>query len=141
MSEEKSTSAVEQSVNRFFATFECAQQTASIENVYGQPIASGETLVVPIASVSQAFGLGGGGGSIGHNKPAEDKRTEEGMGGGGGGLVRARPIAVAEINAEGVKVHAVVDENRALAVSLAFAAWAVFWTARTLIKIFKPAAN
>ncbi|HZY42541.1 MAG TPA: spore germination protein GerW family protein, partial [Anaerolineae bacterium] len=105
--------------------------------VYGQPIVSGETLVVPIASVSQAFGMGGG---IGHNEPAEDKRNE-GVGGGGGGLVRARPIAVAEIDAEGVKVHAVVDENRALAVSLAFAAWAVFWTARTLIKIFKPATN
>jgi uncharacterized spore protein YtfJ len=137
MSEEKSTSAVELGVNRFFATFECAQQTVSIENVYGQPIVSGETLVVPIASVSQAFGLGGG---IGHTEPAEDKRTE-GAGGGGGGLVHARPIAVAEIDAEGVKVHAVVDENRALAVSLAFAAWAVFWTARMLIKIFKPAAN
>ena len=137
MSKEKSTSAVEQGVNRFFATFECAQQTVSIENVYGQPIASGETLVVPIASVSQAFGLGGG---IGHTEPAEDKHIEGG-GGGGGGLVRARPIAVAEIDAEGVKVHAVVDENRALAASLAFAAWAVFWTARTLIKIFKPAAN
>jgi uncharacterized spore protein YtfJ len=137
MSEERSTSAVEQGVNRFFATFERAQQTVSIENVYGQPIASGETLVVPIASVSQAFGLGGG---IGHTEPAEDKHNEGG-GGGGGGLVRACPIAMAELDAEGVKVHAVVDENRALAVSLAFAAWAVFWTARTLIKIFKPAAN
>lgn len=41
------------------------------------------------------------------------------------------------IDADGVKVHAVVDENRALAVGLAFAAWAVFWTARTLIKIFR----
>jgi len=137
MSEEKSTSAVEQGVNRFFATFEGARQTVLIENVYGQPIVSGETLVVPIASVSQAFGLGGG---IGHTEPAEAKNNE-GVGGGGGGLVRARPIAVVEIDAEGVKVHAVVDENRALAVSLAFAAWAVFWTARTLIKIFKPATN
>ena len=137
MSEEKSAPAVELGVNRFFATFERAQQTVSIENVYGQPIVSGETLVVPIASVSQAFGLGGG---VGQTEPAEDKRTE-GAGGGGGGLVRARPIAVAEIDAEGVKVHAIVDENRALAVSLAFAAWAVFWTARTLIKIFKSAAH
>ncbi len=119
MSEATSTSAVEQGVNRFFGTFDQVQKAIAIENVYGQPIASGETLVVPIASVSQAFGLGGG----------------------GGGMVRARPIAVAEIDADGVKVHAVVDENRALAVSLAFAAWAVFWTARTLIKIFKPAAN
>jgi uncharacterized spore protein YtfJ len=136
MSEAVSTSAVEQGVNRFFGTFEQAQRAIAIENVYGQPIASGETVVVPIASVSQVFGMGGGIGSDG-----EAGTRDEGVGGGGGGLVRARPIAVAEIDADGVKVHAVVDENRALAVSLAFAAWAVFWTARTLIKIFKPAAN
>ena len=137
MSEATSTSAVEQGVNRFFGTFDQAQKAIAIENVYGQPIASGETVVVPIASVAQAFGMGGG---IGGGNEAEGKNTE-GAGGGGGGMVRARPIAVAEIDADGVKVHAVVDENRALAVSLAFAAWAVFWTARTLIKIFKPAAN
>ena len=136
MSEATSTSAVEQGVNRFFGTFDQAQRAIAIENVYGQPIASGETVVVPIASVSQVFGMGGGIGSDG-----EASARDEGVGGGGGGLGRARPIAVAEIDADGVKVHAVVDENRALAVSLAFAAWAVFWTARTLIKIFKPAAN
>jgi uncharacterized spore protein YtfJ len=136
MSEATSTSAVEQGVNRFFGTFDQAQKAIAIENVYGQPVTSGETVVVPIASVSQVFGMGGGIGSDG-----ETGVRDEGVGGGGGGLVRARPIAVAEIDADGVKVHAVVDENRALAVSLAFAAWAVFWTARTLIKIFKPAAN
>jgi uncharacterized spore protein YtfJ len=137
MSEVKSTSAVEQGVNRFFGTFEQAQHGVSIENVYGQPITAGETVIVPIASVAQAFGMGGG---IGSDKQTEDK-SDEGVGGGGAGVVRARPIAVAEIDAEGVRVHAVVDENRALAVSLAFAAWAVFWTARTLIKIFTPAAS
>src|SRR5512145_580247 len=115
MSEATSTSAVEQGVNRFFGTFEQAQRAIAIENVYGQPITSGETVVVPIASVAQAFGMGGGIGSDG-----EASARDEGVGGGGGGLVRARPIAVAEIDADGVKVHAVVDENRALAVSLAF---------------------
>ena len=138
MSEEQSASAVEQGVNRFFTTFEQAQQTISIDNVYGQPIAAGEMMVVPIASVAQAFGMGGG---IGSGSKDESNPSQEGVGGGGAGIVRARPIAVAEIDAEGVRVHAVVDENRALAVSLAFAAWAVFWTARTLIKIFKPTAN
>jgi uncharacterized spore protein YtfJ len=135
MSEASLTSAVAQGVNRFFGTFEHAQKTIAIENVYGQPINSGETVVVPIASVAQTFGLGGGIGS------GTEDSSNEGAGGGGGGMVRARPIAVAEIDADGVKVHAVVDENRALAVSLAFAAWAVFWTARTLIKILKPVAN
>ncbi len=138
MSEEQSASAVEQGVNRFFTTFEQAQQTIAIGNVYGQPIMAGEMMVVPIASVAQAFGMGGG---IGSGDKSESNVTQEGVGGGGAGIVRARPIAVAEIDAEGVRVHAVVDENRALGVSLAFAAWAVFWTARTLIKIFTSAAN
>jgi hypothetical protein len=51
-------------------------------------------------------------------------------------VVKTRPIALAEISGEGVRVVSVVDENRALAAGLAFAAWAVFWTARTLIRIF-----
>ncbi len=134
MSEAVSHSAVEQGINRFFDAFEQAQQAVSINNVYGQPVTQGETMIVPIASVTQLIGAGGG---IGSGTKTEAKR-DEGVGGGGGGAIGARPIAFAEIDAQGVKIHPIVDENRALAVSLAFAAWAVFWTARTLVKIFKP---
>jgi hypothetical protein len=59
------------------------------------------------------------------------------MGGGGTARTTARPVALAEIMPEGVDIHPVIDENRALLAGLAFAAWAVFWATRTLIKLFK----
>lgn len=133
MSNGSSISAAERGVNEFFAMFERAQAGTAIDRVYGPPFERDGKLVVPVASVGQFFGLGGG---IGSDRRGD--QIDDGAGGGGGGFAGARPVALAEIDANGVQVHAIVDENRALAVSLAFAAWAVFWTARTLIKIFKP---
>jgi uncharacterized spore protein YtfJ len=123
---------VENSMNEFFATFERAQHSASIDNVYGQPITYGESIIVPVASVSQFFGIGLG---VGSNGEVDEQNT--GMGAGGTARVKARPVALAEIMPEGVDVHPVIDENRALTAGLLFAAWAVFWSARTLIKLFK----
>ncbi len=123
---------VEKTVNEFFATFERAQDSASLESVYGQPIAYGDSVIVPVASVSQFFGVGLGVGSNQH-----DERQDDGLGGGGLGRVKARPVALAEIMPEGVDVHPIIDENRALTAGLLFAAWAIFWAARTLIKLFK----
>ncbi len=123
---------VENTVNEFFATFERAQNIAAIENVYGQPITYGDSVIVPVASVSQFFGVGLG---VGNNQGEEAQN--KGMGGGGTARVKARPIALAEIMPQGVDVHPVIDENRALTAGLLFAAWAVFWAARTLVKLFK----
>jgi len=123
---------IESAMNEFFATFERAQSSASIDNVYGQPITYGDSIVVPVASVSQFFGLGLG---VGTDQRAEGQ--DGGLGGGGAARVKARPIALAEIMPEGVDVHPIIDENRALTAGLLFAAWAVFWAARTLVKLFK----
>jgi len=133
MSEQPPTnSLLEDSLNEFFATFERAQSSASIDNVYGQPITYGDSVVVPVASVSQFFGLGLGVGT-GQRAAGQDG----GLGGGGTARVKARPIALAEIMPEGVDVHPIIDENRALTAGLLFAAWAVFLAARTLVKLFK----
>jgi uncharacterized spore protein YtfJ len=123
---------IESAMNEFFATFERAQSSASIDNVYGQPITYGDSVIVPVASVSQFFGIGLG---VGANQ--NDERQDGGMGGGGTARVKARPVALAEIIPEGVDVHPIIDENRALTAGLLFAAWAVFWAARTLVKLFK----
>ena len=123
---------IETTVDEFFATFERAQSSASIDNVYGQPITYGDSVIVPVASVSQFFGIGLGVGA--------DQRVEGsngGVGGGGTARTKARPVALAELMPEGVDVHPVIDENRALTAGLLFAAWAVFWAARTLVKLFK----
>jgi uncharacterized spore protein YtfJ len=123
---------VENSMNEFFATFERAQRGASIDNVYGQPITYGDALIVPVASVSQFFGIGLG---IGSERDAN--RPNADADGGGAARTKARPVALAEIIPEGVDIHPVIDENRALTAGLLFAAWAVFWAARTLVKLFK----
>ena len=123
---------LENTLNEFFATFERAQRSASIDNVYGQPITYENSIIVPVASVSQFFGIGLG---VGTDQRAE--RQDGGMGGGGAARVKARPIALAEIMPEGVDVHPIIDENRALTAGLLFAAWAVFWAAHTLVKLFK----
>jgi uncharacterized spore protein YtfJ len=123
---------VENTVNEFFATFERAQSSASIDNVYGQPITYGDSIIVPVASVSQFFGIGMG---VGSNQNADGPNG--GMGGGGTARTKARPVALAEIMPEGVDIHPIIDENRALTAGLLFAAWAVVWAARTLVKLFK----
>jgi len=127
-----SNSLVENAMNEFFDTFERAQSSASIDNVYGQPMTYGESIIVPVASVSQFFGVGLG---VGNNQA--DNTRNSGIGGGGTARTKARPVALAEIMPEGVDIHPVIDENRALIAGLLFAAWAVFWAARTLVKLFK----
>ena len=133
MSEQSPASPLlENTVNEFFATFERAQSSVSIDNVYGQPITYEDSIIVPVASVSQFFGIGLG---VGTDQRAEGR--DGGMGGGGTARVKARPIALAEIMPDGVDVHPIIDENRALTAGLLFAAWAVFWAARTLVRLFK----
>lgn len=124
-----SDSTIEQTIKKFFETFDRAAENASVKAVYGEPIVYEDKVILPIATIAHGFGLGGG---LGAGRDAV-----EGAGGGGGGGLGARPVALAEISADGVKVMPIVDENRALAAGLAFAAWAIFWTARTLMKIFK----
>ena len=75
-------------------------QSASVKNVFGEPIQAGEKTIVPVARI--AYGLGGGYGQQDKkNSPdsaAENKKMGgEGMGGGGG--VYARPAGVYEITA------------------------------------------
>lgn len=59
------------------------KNSATVRNVYGDPITAGGKTVVPVANV--AYGFGGG----------EGKDEEGGFGGGGG--MRAKPVGVLEI--------------------------------------------
>jgi uncharacterized spore protein YtfJ len=64
---------------------------ASQETVFGEPIQSHDTTIVPVATVR--LGFGGGGGHKGEG--------EEGGGGGGGGV--AIPVGFIEIDPEGAR--------------------------------------
>src|SRR5258708_27440222 len=59
------------------------KDSATVRNVYGDPIQAGAKTIVPVAKV--AYGFGGG----------EAKDEKHGFGGGGG--VQAKPIGVLEI--------------------------------------------
>ena len=77
--------------------------SASVKNVYGEPVVVGNRTVVPVAQVSYAFGAGGGTGN---------KDDEHGEGGGGGGRVSASPFGALEVTPEGTRFLVFEDRRR-----------------------------
>ena len=85
-------------------------QTATVKNVYGEPVIAGDKTIIPVAQIIYGFGGGYGYGQkpkkiqAAENMSAEDdekKKTGEGLGGGGG--VFARPKGVYEISNKGTR--------------------------------------
>ncbi len=77
----------------FQSLIERLQSSASVKNVYGEPIkAEGKTLI-PIASIR--YGFGGGVGTQKEEGETDGKAGKEGVGGGGG--VVAVPAGVLEV--------------------------------------------
>ena len=66
------------------------ERNLSIRHVYGEKVVSGDTTVIPVASVAVAFGGGEG-------------RTDQQEGGGGGGALRMSPIGALEIGPRGTR--------------------------------------
>jgi uncharacterized spore protein YtfJ len=85
-------------------------EAATVEAVYGEPVRSGETLVVPAAEVVSVFGFGMGSGS--GTAAANVGGSGGGGGGGGGGRVLSRPVAVVVITPGAVRVEPVVDVTK-----------------------------
>lgn len=81
---------------------------ADVSAVYGQPIQSGDTLIIPTAEVlsGMGFGLGYGGGQ------STEGEGGSGVGGGGGGRILSRPVAVIIASADEVRVEPVVDVTK-----------------------------
>jgi uncharacterized spore protein YtfJ len=98
------------------STMEKFLSAASVSAVYGEPIKSGDALIIPTAEVLSGLGFGIGAG-VGNNavKDEEGKPTQNsggGGGGGGGGRVLSRPVAVIIASPEGVRVEPVVDVTK-----------------------------
>lgn len=85
-------------------------QSATVKNVYGEPVVAGDKTIIPVAQIIYGFGGGYGYG----NKPKkfttqenvsdqddEKKKSGEGLGGGGG--IVARPKGVYEISKCGTR--------------------------------------
>lgn len=75
-------------------------QSATVKNVYGEPVRAGDKTIIPVAQIT--YGYGGG---YGHGKDKTQQKESSGIGegaGGGGGLI-ARPKGVYEITATGTR--------------------------------------
>lgn len=66
------------------------ERNLGIRHVYGEPVVTGNTTVIPVASAQFAFGGGEG-------------RTEKQGGGGGGGWVQMSPVGTLEIGPQGTR--------------------------------------
>jgi uncharacterized spore protein YtfJ len=125
-------------------TMEVFLETASVNNVYGEPTLHNNTLIIPAAEIVAGigFGAGYGGGSGTNNKDNDQEEKEEkgntgsgsGGGGGGGGRTFARPVAVIIASPEGVRIEPVVDVTK---IALAMFTAAGFMAAMSL-RMLKP---
>ena len=69
-------------------------QSASIKNVFGEPVRAGEKTIIPVARV--AYGFGGGAGQ-GKRKAGDQQHGDEGSGSGAGGGLNVCAKGVYEI--------------------------------------------
>jgi uncharacterized spore protein YtfJ len=82
-------------------------QSATVKNVYGEPITSNGKTIIPVAQV--AFGFGGGYGhkNLENKKQADSESEMEHLhgkkGGGGGGGMVAKAKGVYEVTAKGTR--------------------------------------
>jgi uncharacterized spore protein YtfJ len=101
------------------------QSSATVKNVYGDPISLADRTVIPVARISYGFGGGGGGG--------EGEQVKQGGGGGGGGRMSAVPAGALEITSDGTRFIPFLDWRRlASIVALSFALGFVIGTRRAL---------
>lgn len=82
--------------------------SASVNNVYGEPIHSGDKTIIPVARIAYGFGGGYGQGLKG-KKPVTSsdvffgEQPSKGEGAGGGGGIYAKPKGVYEISPQSTR--------------------------------------
>lgn len=95
-------------------------QSATVKNVFGEPVTVDGKTIIPVAQI--AYGFGGGQGRKGSGLvPQPTNGKEEGSGGGGG--IMARPKGVYEITASGTRF--IPAGNTALLVVAALAGFLI----------------
>ena len=113
-------------LDRFFEALADTHQQASVNGVFGAPIESNGKTVIPIASATYGFGLGGG--------MAGDEEDSN-VGGGGGGGYRVKPIAMAVIDDKGVTIKPIVNDGQIALAGMLTGAWTIFWLGRVLLRL------
>lgn len=76
-------------------------QSATVKNVYGDPIVQDGKTIIPVAQLAYGFGGGQGKGKKAGAQSAAEGKEEEGSGGGGGLVARAK--GVYEVSEKGTR--------------------------------------
>jgi uncharacterized spore protein YtfJ len=108
-------------------------QTASVKNVFGEPIELGDKKIIPVARI--AYGFGGGYGQGGKNKvprqvsdQSSDAPLPVGEGAGGGGGMYARAKGVFEVSPERTRfISANANRDLLIGVAIGFLLKALFF--------------
>jgi len=122
------------SIQQFLESLaERISSSASVKNVYGDPVVIGNRAVIPAAQIR--YGFGGGGGRA---------KGDEAPGGGGGGRVVMQPCGALEITPEGSRFIALGDQRRigtALAVGFLLGAAVVALSGARRIEVIRRPAK
>jgi uncharacterized spore protein YtfJ len=90
------------------ALAERLQTSASVKNVFGDPITVGDKTVIPVARIGYGLGAGAGGIRDGESTGPDGPIRK----GGGGGGVGVEPAGVLEITPAGTRFIAFADPKR-----------------------------
>ena len=123
---------MEAEVQALLDSFADLREKANANACFGRPVTIEGRTVIPVAKVGYGFGM-----RVGDETVVEEERASEeaGVGGGGFGGVRAKPLAVIAVTPESTWVEPVVDEQKLALAGALLIGWAIFWLARTLVKI------
>jgi uncharacterized spore protein YtfJ len=108
-------------------------QSATVKNVFGEPIQAGDKTIIPVARI--AYGFGGGMGKGKKNKrlseaglsPASEESPGEGSGGGGGMYARAK--GVYEVSPSGTRfIPACSTKEVLIGVAIGFLVKSLFFS-------------
>jgi uncharacterized spore protein YtfJ len=121
-------------VDQLFSQLDALQKNAKVDAVFGQPMKVDDKTFIPIASVSYSFG---GGFGEGQRRAQDPEPVGGGSGAGGGAGVNVRPLAVAEVTPDGLRIEPIVDEQKVVLAGMLTVAWSIFWVARATIKILR----
>ena len=98
--------------------------------VFGEPVRSGETTIIPVAEVRTGFGFGGGQGRSA--RPTSEQTADEGGGSGAGMGARVIPRGYLRISGEQVRFEPILDIARVSMAGMALAAWIAFIISKAL---------
>lgn len=113
-------------VQELLDAFQELRRKADVNAVFGQPVTQEGHTVIPVAEVAYTFEM----------DIAESDADELGTSGGGSGGVSVQPLGVVEVTPTETRVRAIIDEQRLALAGALLIGWAIFWLARTLVRIF-----